>query len=92
MSPRTKWILLFASSCWMIGEGLRMAVMAVFFHDMGWWYFPNTFDLLFDWVPLVMLGSILFLDSLLQFYRSKSGAKRGPHSSLAYLTLSKVHR
>ncbi len=56
----------------MLGEGLRMSLTGIFFTGRGLYYFPNQFDVLFDWVPLVVLGS-LFIFSSLSEQRSKKG-------------------
>lgn len=50
----------------MFGEGARMVVMALF--HQSWYYQANTFDLFFDWVPLTILGSILFYEGVKSFY------------------------
>jgi hypothetical protein len=89
-----KWIILFASGCWMIGEGLRMAVMAIFYKGQGWSYFPNAFDLFFDWLPLVILGSFIFLEAMAQFYQSRAEKDRSSKAnfSLTHLFLVRIHR
>jgi len=92
MSERGIWVVLFAASCWMIGEGLRMVVMAVFFQGQGWYYFPNTFDVLFDWLPLVILGSILLYESIYQFYRSNRLTGRKSRFHLAQIILHRIYR
>ena len=43
-----------------------MVVMALFYQN--WHYAPNTFDMFFDWVPLVILGSIFFFEGMKSFY------------------------
>lgn len=72
MRTKLKWIFAFAAGCWMLGEGARMVAMFVFHADAGWWYFPNTFDVFFDWLPLVILGTYFLVSSLLEYYK---GAK-----------------
>ena len=72
MSKKMIWLTMFAAGCWMVGEGLRMVSMAIFYHDQGWYYFPGTFDLFFDWLPLVVLGGMLLHVTVAQFYHSIS--------------------
>jgi hypothetical protein len=50
----------------MLGEGARMIFMALF--HQNWFYQPNTFDLFFDWVPLTILGSLIFYEGVKSFY------------------------
>lgn len=59
----------------MLGEGARMVMMALF--QQGWYYRPNTFDLFFDWVPLTVLGSLIFYQGVKSFYVDQiSGEKK----------------
>lgn len=53
----------------MLGEGARMIIMSIFYQ--GWRYSPNTFDMFFDWVPLVILGSIFFFEGIKSFHSEK---------------------
>ena len=59
MNKKLRLFVIIASGCWMLGEGARMVVMALFFQD--WHYSPNTFDMFFDWMPLVILRFDLLL-------------------------------
>ena len=71
MSKRLKWFVIIAGGCWMLGEGARMVVLALFYQ--GWHYEPNMFDMFFDWVPLTILGSIFFYQGIRTFYVDKVG-------------------
>jgi len=51
-----EWFVMIAEGYWMLGEGAGMAIMTMLYHN--WSYRPNTLDLFFDWVPLIVLGSI----------------------------------
>ncbi len=51
----------------MVAHGLRMIYQGVF--QPGTLYQPNTFDLYFDWLTLVILGCLLFGFSCIQIYR-----------------------
>jgi hypothetical protein len=66
---RLMLFLILASGCYMLGEGLRMVVMGLFYPD--YWYRPNTFDLFFDWLPMVFLGSFFFCYGIYTFYQTK---------------------
>ncbi len=70
-----KLYLIIAGGCWMLGEGARMVIMAIF--QQSWYYQPNAFDLLFDWVPLMILGTLIFYEGVRSFYfDQKSGQSR----------------
>jgi hypothetical protein len=73
MNKKLRLFVIIASGCWMLGEGARMVVMALFFQD--WHYSPNTFDMFFDWMPLVILGSIFFYEGIKSFYDNKVEGK-----------------
>jgi predicted glycosyltransferase involved in capsule biosynthesis len=53
----------------MLGEGLRMVVMGVLYPDH--YYSPNTFDIFFDWLPMVFLGAVFFSYGIYTFYHNK---------------------
>lgn len=54
----------------MAGEGARMVIMGLLYRDQ--YYQPNLFDVFFDWVPLLLLGSVFLLMSIRDFYRARS--------------------
>ena len=73
-----KLYLIIAGGCWMLGEGARMVIMAIF--QQSWYYQPNAFDLLFDWVPLMILGTLIFYEGVKSFSistRNQGKAGRG---------------
>jgi hypothetical protein len=75
-SLRTSWktfLYLFAGAV-MIGHGLRMIFQGTF--QPGSSYYPNTFDLFFDWLTLTVLGVIVLYLTLLTFFRTKSSENR----------------
>jgi hypothetical protein len=57
----------------MIGHGLRMIYQGVFFKGSS--YFPNTFDIFFDWLTLAVLGSIIFYFGIKKFYKKTEEKK-----------------
>lgn len=58
--------IFFLSGIIMIGHGSRMIYQGVFIK--GSTYTPNTFDLFFDWLSLLILGIILLLISIFGYY------------------------
>lgn len=58
----------------MIGHGARMLFQGIF--APGTSYVPNTFDLIFDWLILVILGCFILWFALSLFsYHSKKKAQ-----------------
>jgi hypothetical protein len=66
MNRKLRLFVVIAGGCWMLGEGLRMVVMGLFFQS--WHYVPNMFDVFFDWVPLTILGMVFFYEGIRSFY------------------------
>ena len=66
MRERTKNALIIAAGCWMLGEGSRMICMGIW--GEGWVYRPGVFDMFFDWLPLVVLGSVFIGWGFWEFY------------------------
>lgn len=66
MSVRLSTYLVIAAGCWMVGEGLRMVVMGLFHKDQ--WYNPGLFDIFFDWLPMVIIGTAFLVQGLRDFY------------------------
>jgi hypothetical protein len=89
MGKRMKLFVIIAGGCWMLGEGARMVIMALF--HQGWYYQPNTFDLFFDWIPLTILGSLIFYEGVRSFYLDqKSGQRRSDEGPL--IAVKKEHK
>jgi hypothetical protein len=89
MGKKLRLFVIIAGGCWMLGEGARMVVMALFYQD--WYYSPNTFDMFFDWVPLTILGSIFFYEGIKSFYSDKvEEQNRSPE--IALVTVQKEQR
>jgi hypothetical protein len=67
MTERMKMVVILASGCWMFGEGSRMIVESIKGDSV---YVPslNGVDIWFDWLPLVVLGSVLFYWGLKSFH------------------------
>ncbi len=64
----------------MIGHGGRMIYQGVFRPNS--YYVPGTFDILFDWLTLLILGIIIFYFTLTNFYKKISEEKNAePHST-----------
>lgn len=61
-----KITLFLLSGSIMIGHGLRMIYQGLFRPDS--YYFPNTFDLFFDWLSLFALGCFVLWFAISQFY------------------------
>ncbi len=66
LKEKSKIIIFILSGCIMVGHGLRMIVQGIFMRGSS--YFPNTFDLIFDWLTLAVLGLILFWLGFYRFY------------------------
>jgi hypothetical protein len=66
MTGKLSIYLLIAAGCWMVGEGLRMVVMGLFYKDH--YYSPGLFDIFFDWLPMVVIGAFLLLAGIREFY------------------------
>jgi hypothetical protein len=63
-------ITLFAlSGAIMIGHGTRMLYQGIF--APGSFYAPNTFDLVFDWLTLAILGCFILWAAMSLFYNDK---------------------
>jgi hypothetical protein len=88
MGKRMKLFVIIAGGCWMLGEGARMVIMALF--HQGWYYQPNTFDLFFDWVPLTILGSLIFYEGVRSFYVDLK-AEQSRSKEIAVVTVKKEH-
>lgn len=73
----------------MLGEGARMVIMALF--HQNWYYQPNTFDLFFDWVPLMIFGSLIFYEGVRSFYIEKKSEQKGM-KEITVQTVKKEHR
>jgi len=69
LSLNGKIILFTLSGAIMIGHGARMIFQAVF--NPGTFYSPNTFDLLFDWLTLAILGCFILWFAMTLNYNSK---------------------
>lgn len=66
----------------MIGHGARMLYQGIF--APGSTYAPNTFDLFFDWLTLVILGCfILWFALSLFFHGAGSKTTKKKHQALA---------
>ena len=70
MHKDTKTYLSLAAGCWMLGEGARMVTMGLFYPEHV--YRPNTFDLLFDWAPLTLLGLLFMGMSIRSFHANRA--------------------
>jgi hypothetical protein len=68
MGINLKLYLTVAAGCWMAGEGARMVMMGLFHQDQ--YYQPNLFDILFDWVPLTVIGIIFLTIGIRDFYKN----------------------
>ena len=66
MTSKLSLYLVIAAGCWMVGEGLRMVVMGLFYKDH--FYNPGLFDIFFDWLPMVFLGAFFLLMGIREFY------------------------
>jgi hypothetical protein len=58
-------LLIFAGVC-MVGQGSRMIVEGILANKV---YRPGTFDILFDWTTLAVIGLILFIWGTYLFYK-----------------------
>ena len=62
------WLL----GCWATGLGLRM-IYEHYYAPPDWYYFPITWDVFFDWTPLVLFGLYSLYFSMSRIHRLISG-------------------
>jgi uncharacterized membrane protein (DUF373 family) len=58
----------------MIGHASRMIYQGVFSPNS--FYSPDIFDIFFDWMTLLILGSIILIYTLFGFYKKLSDTKK----------------
>lgn len=90
MGKKLRLFVIIAAGCWMFGEGARMVIMALSYQ--GWHYAPNMFDMFFDWVPLVILGSIFLLEGIKSFYVDKIEENRSRENVLVMVQKERKNR
>jgi hypothetical protein len=66
-----KYAIITLSGSVMIAHGSRMISQSILYPNMS--YIPNVFDVIFDWLTLVLLGIFVFWYGLKEFY---SGEKK----------------
>jgi len=67
LKPRNIFLLI-ASGLLLTAHGARMLYMALFTSQ---WYRPNTFDVLFDWTPVTIIGVTAFIVGCRKYYQYK---------------------
>jgi len=78
------WMVLKAVlSVWAVALPVRFIIE----YFNGGIYKPCLFDVFFDWIPLLVFGWIVFLESIHRFYKSHNGFSKGLAPVVAELLL-----